>query len=233
MILAAMEKSIILLFTFDKELYEIVFATLKITTIAIIIAGCLSIPISISIDLLQERIRRILMAIFNSLLAIPTVVIGLFVYLLISKSGPLGSYNLLFTPTAIIIGQILLAIPIIVSIILAGLTKSDKLLHETLITLGAKKLDIMWSLFVENRALILSAILAGFGRVIAEIGVAMMLGGNIRGYTRTITTAIALETGKGEFALALSLGFILIFFAVLINFAVYFTFKKEYILREV
>ena len=232
MLLSAIEKSYTLLTTLDKNLYEIVFITLKITVFSIIIASCFSIPLAIAIDLMSSKSRRILIAILNSLLAIPTVVIGLTVYMFISRSGPLGQYNLLFTPMAIIIGQIILAIPIITTIILAGFTKTDRLLHETLITLGANKFDLMKALFHENKPLILSAILAGFGRVIAEVGISMMLGGNIRGYTRTITTAIAFETGKGEFAMGISLGIILILLAVLINFTVYLTFKNEYILRD-
>ena len=233
MLLSAIHQSINLLIGFDKELYSIIFITLKISIAAIIIAICISIPLAISIDLMKSKFKRVIIAILNSLLAIPTVVIGLFVYMTISNSGPFGTYNLLYTPWAIVIGQTILAIPIVTTMVLAGLTRTDKILHETLITLGAGRLEIIKALFWENKPLILAAVLAGFGRVVAEIGISMMLGGNIRWYTRTITTAIALETGKGDFALAIALGFILIFFAVIINLSVYLTCKKDYILKEV
>lgn len=220
-----------LLLTLDKEVYSIILVSLKITLLSTLLSSIISIPLAFSIDLMNIKIKKLLTAIFNSLLAVPTVVIGLFVYMLISQSGPFGQYNILFTPTAIVIGQTILAIPIITSMILAGLSKTDLLLHETLITLGASKMEMIKTLAFEQKTLILSAVLAGFGRVIAEVGISMMLGGNIRWFTRTITTAIALETGKGEFALGLALGFVLITIAITINFLAHYTFKSEKVLR--
>ncbi len=230
MFIESIKKAFELLFTFDNEVYSIVLTTLNITAISVVIAGCFSILLAAFIDLMNPRFKKILTAFFNSLLAIPTVIIGLFVYMFISNSGPLGDFKLLFTPAAIVIGQIILAIPIITSFILAGLSKTDLLLHETLTTLGAKKIDRIKAIVMENRILILSAVLAGFGRIVSELGISMMLGGNIRWYTRTITTAIALETGKGEFALALALGFILIFLAMFINFSAYIVLKNDNLL---
>lgn len=220
-----------LLFSFDHELYVIVFTTFKVVLCSTILAGFISIPLALVISLLNFRLKKFLIAFFNSLLAVPTVVIGLFVYVIISNTGPLGQCQLLFTPYAIIIGQTILAVPIITSFILAGFSKTDKLLFETIITMGANKFDMLITLIVEHKALIVSSVLAGFGRVIAEVGISMMLGGNIKGFTRTITTAIALETTKGEFALGLSLGLLLIIIAIIVNFVIHYLIRNDYILR--
>ncbi|MEW5820016.1 MAG: ABC transporter permease [Cyanobacteriota bacterium] len=224
-------ESFYLLFSFDNELSIIVFTTLKIVLASILIASLISVPLAISISFMKETPKKFLTAIFNSLLAVPTVVIGLFVYMLISNAGPFGEYKLLFTPFAIVIGQTILAIPIITSFILAGFSKTDILMQETIKTLGAGTIEMVKTIAVEHKALILSSILAGFGRVIAEVGISMMLGGNIRFYTRTITTAIALETGKGEFALGLALGIILITIAILVNFFAHYSIKNSSNLR--
>lgn len=232
MLLNIISESFKLLVSFDKELYDIIFFTLEITVISTIIASCISIPLAIAIDFMNIKLKRVLVALLNSMLALPTVVIGLFVYMVISQSGPVGSLNLLFTPYAMIIGQTILAIPIITSFTLAGFSKTDLLLHETMITLGATKIDMVKTLIYEHKSLMLSSVLGGFGRVISEVGIAMMLGGNIRWFTRTMTTAIALETSKGDYALGLALGLILMAIAIIINFAVHFTLKGESILRS-
>ncbi|OHD26027.1 MAG: ABC transporter permease, partial [Spirochaetes bacterium GWC1_27_15] len=189
-------KAFELLFTLDKEIYFIIFTSLNITFFSTIFASIMSIPLAFIIDISKPRFKKISIAILNSFMALPTVVIGLFVYAFISRSGPLGFMGLLFTPFGIIIGQTILAIPIIASMILAGFSKIDLRLYETLITLGAKKFDLLKAIIFETKTLILSAILGGFGRIIGEVGISMMLGGNIKWYTRTITTAIALETSK-------------------------------------
>jgi tungstate transport system permease protein len=134
---------------------------------------------------------------------------------------------MLFTPGAIVVGQIILSFPIVASMVYSALSRMDPRLPETLITLGASKVGMLWMIVRESRIAILSAVLAGFGRVIGEVGVSMMLGGNIRWYTRTITTAIALETSKGEFELGLALGAILMLIAIGINFAMHWTFRRE------
>jgi len=169
------------------------------------------------IALRRFRGRRALLAVLSSLMALPTVVVGLLVYSLVSRAGPLGSLGMLFTPRAVILGQAILAFPIIVSMTASGLSSLDPLFPEVLTTLGASKRDILWMSVRQARGAVLSACLAAFGRVVGEVGVAMMLGGNIRWYTRTITTAIALETSKGEFEQGLALGIVLIVMALGVN----------------
>jgi tungstate transport system permease protein len=160
-------------------------------------------------------------------MALPTVVVGLLVFSLISRSGPLGPLDLLFNPAGVIIGQIILSAPILTSMVHSGLSKMDARFHETLITLGAKQKDVLKASLIEGRFVIISAILAGFGRVIGEVGVSMMLGGNIRWYTRTMTTSIALETSKGEFELGLALGFILMVIALAVNGLIHSLVRSE------
>ena len=169
------------------------------------------------IALRRFRGRRALLAVLSSLMALPTVVVGLLVYSLVSRAGPLGSLGMLFTPRAVILGQAILAFPIIVSMTASGLSSLDPLFPEVLTTLGASKWDVLWMSVRQARGAVLSACLAAFGRVVGEVGVAMMLGGNIRWYTRTITTAIALETSKGEFEQGLALGIVLIVMALGVN----------------
>jgi tungstate transport system permease protein len=161
--------------------------------------------------------KRVAVTFLNTLMALPTVVVGLFVYSVISRQGPLGGYGLLFTPQAMVIGQTILAVPIMANFTLSTIKGADPRIIPTALTLGAGPFGSVCRLVVELRFGIMAAVIAGFGRVIAEVGIAMMLGGNIRGYTRTMTTAIAMETGKGEFALGLALGLILMSVALIVN----------------
>ena len=180
--------------------------------------ACLpGIPLGVLVALRRFPGRRALLAVLTSLMALPTVVVGLIVYSLVSRAGPLGSFGILFTPSAVIVGQAILALPIIVSMTASALSSLDPLFPEVLTTLGASRRAIFWMSVRQARGAVLSAVLAAFGRVVGEVGVAMMLGGNIRWYTRTITTAIALETSKGDFELGLALGMILIVIALGVN----------------
>ena len=220
-------KALELIFTFDKEVYHIAFTSIRIVVSAILISTFISVPLAIVIGLNKFRLKKPLVALFNTLTALPTTVIGLMVYFMVSRSGPLGYLNILFTPYAIISGLVILSMPIIVSITVSGISKLDSRLHETLITLGASRLDVIKTIIIEGKTVILSAILTGFGRVIGEVGIAMTVGGNIRWKTRTLTTAIVLETSKGEFAFGFSLGIILMFIAFTINFVLHYIVKKE------
>jgi len=150
-------------------------------------------------------------------MALPTVVVGLLLFGLLSRQGPLGPLGLLFTPLAMIAGQTVLAAPIVANLVLAAVTGADQRIINTALTLGASRLQAAIQLLREIRFGVMAAVIAGFGRVIAEVGVAMMLGGNIRNSTRTMTTAIALETSKGEFAFGLALGIILLSVALIVN----------------
>jgi len=151
------------------------------------------------------------------MLSLPTVVVGLFVFSFISRQGPLGFLGLLFTPTAMVIGQFILAIPIITALTISAVQGVDRRVRPTALTLGANRLQTSITVLTEVRFALMAAIIAGFGRIIGEVGSAIMLGGNIRNYTRTITTAIALETSKGEFGFAIALGIILMIVAFSVN----------------
>jgi len=206
-----------LLVSGDREVWFITWTSLRFSFASALIACIPGIPLGVLIALRRFRGRRVLLAVLSSLMALPTVVVGLLVYSVVSRAGPLGSLGMLFTPRAVILGQAILAFPIIVSMTASGLSSLDPLFPEVLTTLGASKRDVLWMSVRQARGAVLSASLAAFGRVVGEVGVAMMLGGNIRWYTRTITTAIALETSKGEFEQGLALGIVLIVMALGVN----------------
>ena len=220
-------KAFELLVTGDREVWFITWTSLRFSLSSTLIACLPGIPLGVMIGLRRFRGRRPVLAVLNSLMALPTVVVGLMVYSLISRSGPLGALGLLFTPGAVIIGQAILALPIVMSMTASSLSRLDPLFPEVLTTLGAGTRDILWMSVREARGPVLSACLAAFGRVVGEVGAAMMLGGNIRWYTRTITTAIALETGKGEFELGLALGIILMAMALGVNALLHWAVKHE------
>ena len=220
-------KAIELLISGDREVYFIAWTSLHLSLVSVVVASALSLPLGFLIGLKRFRGKKNLVALLNTLMALPTVVVGLLVYSLISRSGPFGSLGLLFSPGAIHIGQIVLCFPLITSLVYSALSRLDQRLPETLITLGATRTGVFRMVVWEARIAILSAMLSGFGRVIGEVGVAMMLGGNIRWYTRTLTTAIALETSKGEFELGLALGIILMVIAFVVNFTLHGVIKHE------
>jgi tungstate transport system permease protein len=180
------------------------------------------IPIGMTIGVSDFPLRRLVVILLNSLMAMPTVVVGLLVFGVLSRRGMLGSFGLLFTPKAIILGQSVLATPIIANYALSAVRAADTRILPSALTLGAGPLQSFTLLTNEIRFGIVAAVIAGFGRVISEVGIAMMLGGNILWYTRTMTTAIALETSKGEFALGLALGIVLMLISFSINIGLSF-----------
>jgi len=214
---ASLEAAIQLITSLNPEVVQTVWTSLRVSGCAIALAAALGVPLGVLLALNRFPGRRLLLTGLNTLMALPTVVIGLVVYGLVSRQGPLGELGLLFTPAAMVIGQTILATPIVAHYTVAAIEGADPRIVPTLQTLGAGPLQITLRLLDELRFAVLAGIIAGFGRVIAEVGVAMMLGGNIRGTTRTMTTAIALETSKGEFAFALALGIVLLSVALLIN----------------
>jgi tungstate transport system permease protein len=216
-----------LLMTGDTEVYSIAWTSLRFSLVSVTAAAVISLPLGVLLGLREFRGRRTVLAALNSLMALPTVLVGLLVYSLLSRAGPLGAWGLLFRPSAVIIGQTLLCFPIIASLVTGALSRLDPNLRETLVTLGASAWQRLRMIVRECRLALLSALLAGFGRVIGEVGVSMMLGGNIRFYTRTLTTAIALETSKGEFELGLALGMILLLLALAVNFSLHWMVKHE------
>jgi tungstate transport system permease protein len=216
----AFKKAFWLIISFDHELAVIVWTSLRVSLTATLLASGVGVPLGFIIGSSQFRTKRQVEIALNTTLALPTVVVGLVIYSLISRRGPFGAFGLLFTPTAMIIGQFVLATPIITALSLSATKSVDRRVGETARTLGATALQAAGATISEARYAILVAVVAGFGRVIAEVGSAMILGGNIYGYTRTMTTAIALETGKGEFSLAIALGLILLLIALAVNAAV-------------
>ena len=206
-----------LILGFDREVRMAVWTSLYTSSCSIVIAALLGVPIGLWLGLNRFRGRQLLIALLNTLMALPTVVVGLLLFGLLSRQGPLGPLGLLFTPLAMIAGQTMLAAPIVANLVLAAVTGADQRIINTALTLGASRLQAAIQLLREIRFGVMAAVIAGFGRVIAEVGVAMMLGGNIRNSTRTMTTAIALETSKGEFAFGLALGIILLSVALIVN----------------
>jgi tungstate transport system permease protein len=201
----------------DREVLDAVWTSLFTSFTAILIAALIGIPFGVAIGMWSFPGKRLAVTLLNTLMALPTVVVGLLLFGLFSRQGPLGPLGLLFTPWAMIAGQAVLATPIVANYTMSAVAGADPRILPTALTLGAGRLRGSWQLLIEVRFGAMAAIVAGFGRVIAEVGVAMMLGGNIRGTTRTMTTAIALETSKGEFAFGLALGIVLMSVALIIN----------------
>lgn len=225
--MTALGEAVRLILSGDRELFTICLTSLQFSAASIIIASMMGIPLGIILKLKKFPGRKFILVAVNSLMALPTVVVGLLIYSLLTRSGPLGSMGLLFTPGAVIIGQIVLVLPIITSMVYGAVSDMDPRLPETLKTLGAQGHHYYLTLVREMKGPILAAVLAGFGRAIGEVGVSMMLGGNIRWYTRTITTTVSLQTSKGEFELGLALGLILMLLAFALNFLIHTAARHE------
>ena len=209
--------AISLILSGDSDVFSAVAISLSVALWSILFASVVAVPLGVAITVGKFPLKSVVRLVLNSLMAMPTVVIGLVVYGFLSRQGPLGSMGMLFTPKAIIIGQTILAIPVIANYTLTAIQGADERILPTARTLGASSLQCLYQLAREVRFGLIAAIIAGFGRVVSEVGIAMMLGGNIRMYTRTMTTAIALETSKGDFAFGLALGLILIVVALAVN----------------
>ena len=216
-IVEGFSEALILILSLDREVFSITFLSLSISTVATFLASLVGVPLGFAVGTTNFPGRRMVITFFNTMLSLPTVVVGLFVFSFISRQGPLGFLGLLFTPTAMVIGQFILAIPIITALTISAVQGVDRRVRPTALTLGANRLQTSITVLTEVRFALMAAIIAGFGRIIGEVGSAIMLGGNIRNYTRTITTAIALETSKGEFGFAIALGIILMIVAFSVN----------------
>lgn len=211
-----------LLISCDPELLLIVGVSLKVSALSTLIAAVAGVPAGFFIAHKRFAGKRFVLTCLNTLLALPTVVIGLVVYSFISRRGILGSLGLLYTQEAMIIGQVILIVPLIASLTIAAISRIDNRYRKTALTLGATNLQMALVIVREARFGICAAIIAAFGRVIAEVGISMMLGGNARGFTRTMTTAMALEYDKGEFVLAVALGLTLMTIAFVLNMLFHF-----------
>ncbi len=209
--------AILLIASLNPEVLSIVWVSLKVSGISTFFASLMGVPLGFLIAYGSFKGKRILIICLNTMLALPTVVIGLFVYSFISRRSILGSLDLLYTQKAIVIGQIILILPIVATLTIAAISRIDERYRKTAMTLGANRLQTACVIFREARFGIVAAVIAAFGRVIAEVGISMMLGGNAKGFTRTMTTAMALEYDKGEFILAVALGIILLVLSFGIN----------------
>jgi len=206
-----------LIVTLDPEVVEITGRTLAIALSSCLISTILCLPLGSLIHFKRFHGKRILINIIQTFYSIPTVVVGLLMFVLFSRMGPLGVFNLMFTPTIMVIGQVILISPIVLGLVIAALSNIDKGVFETASSLGASRAQATFQVIEEARYAILSAVTMGFGRAISEVGLALMVGGNIKGYTRVLTTTISLETSKGDVELSIALGIILIFMALLVN----------------
>jgi tungstate transport system permease protein len=214
--------AILLITSLDPEVLSIVWVSLKVSGISTLFGSLMGIPLGFLIAYGSFKGKRILIICLNTMLALPTVVIGLFVYSFISRRSILGSLDLLYTQKAIVIGQIILILPIVATLTIAAISRIDERYRKTAMTLGANRWQTAFVIFREARFGIVAAVIAAFGRVIAEVGISMMLGGNAKGFTRTMTTAMALEYDKGEFILAVALGIILLVLSFGINLIFHF-----------
>lgn len=210
-----------LVVSLDADLVQITLRSLHVTLTAVVIASAIGLPFGAWLAIQRFRHRRATIALLNALMGLPPVVVGLIVYLLLSRSGPFGVFGLLFTPTAMIIAQVIIVTPLIASIAHQAIRDIWAEYHDLLLSLSTSKWQRIKTLLWDGRRALITASLAGFGRAIGEVGAIMIVGGNIDNATRVLTTAIALETGKGDFALALGLGFILIGLAVTVNLVIH------------
>ena len=216
-----------LVVTLDPDLIEITALSLKVSMGATLVACVLGLPLGAWLAVNRFVLRRFVIAILNALMGLPPVVVGLIVYVIFSRAGPLGVLGLLFTPTVMVIAQVIIITPIVASIAHQAIRDLWADYHDLLISLNASRLQRIQALLWDGRRALMTAGLAGFGRAIGEVGAIMVVGGNIDHATRVLTTAIALETGKGEFGMALALGFVLIGLSILVNLTLHMLGRTE------
>lgn len=220
-IVSGVAQAVNLIVTLNPDVMQIALLSLYISLTSTILAACIAIPVGGFIHFYEFRGKKVLVALIQTLYSLPTVVVGLLMYLLLSRSGPLGFFGLLYTPQGMVLGQTILIIPMMTGLVIAALSGVGRDIRDTLVSLGATGFQSIIQIVKEARVAILSAVILGFGRAISEVGVAMMIGGNIRGETRVLTTAIALQTGLGDFGFSIALGIILLSIALVIVILMY------------
>ena len=206
-----------LLFSGDPEIWQITFFSMLVSGIATAISLGIGLPLGTALALGQFPSRRFWISLVNTGMALPPVVVGLVVSIMLWRSGPLGDLHWMYTPAAMVVAQTILAAPVVTGLTVSGLQQLDPRLRLQLLGLGASRWQMVWALWREARLPLMAAVMAAFGAVISEVGASMMVGGNIRYHTRVLTTAIVTETSKGEFATALALSAILLLLAYLVN----------------
>ncbi|MCJ7484362.1 MAG: ABC transporter permease [Thermodesulfovibrionales bacterium] len=225
-ILEGFIKAFSLIVQLDRELLSIILLSLEVSGIALVIASSLGIPAGSILGLKKFRGRGFIISLSNTFMGLPPVVVGLFVYLLLSRRGPIGFMALLYTPSAMITAQTILVFPIVTSLCHSAVISVDPIIRQAAVTLGATPFQAALTVIKEARYGILSGVIAGLGRAMGEVGAILIVGGNIAGYTRVMTTTIALETDKGNFELALALGIILLIISLLINIGLHLIQRK-------
>jgi tungstate transport system permease protein len=213
----ALTRAIELLVSLDPEVIEIAGRSLRISGTSCMLASLICIPLASLIHFHHFPGKRALVNIIQTLFSVPTVLVGLFVFVLFSRAGPLGFFGILLTPTAMVIGQMILITPLLLGFIISALSGVSKEIVDTATSLGASGFQTIWLVLREARYAVLAAVIMGFGRAISEVGCALLVGGNMRGVTRVITTTISMETAKGDFELAIALGIVLLLLALIIN----------------
>lgn len=217
LIIEGLKKALELIVSFDPEVMGITFLSLKISGLATLISLFIGISAGTAIALANFPGKKIVISLVNTGMGLPPVVVGLFVTVLIWRNGPLGFLEILYTPSAMIIAQAIIATPIVMGISLAAIQHLPDNLRLQILSLGATRLQMVWVLIKEARLPLLAAVMAGFGGVISEVGASIMVGGNIKGYSRVLTTATVMETSKGNFDIAIALGIILLLLAFCVN----------------
>ncbi|MEW6600055.1 MAG: ABC transporter permease [Nitrospirota bacterium] len=220
-------KAFKLIVTLDPELLGIVLLSVKVSGLAIFISALLGVTLALSLSLRDFTGRNFIVTIINTLMGLPPVVAGLFLYLLLSRSGPLGFLKLLYTPSAMVVVQIILSVPIVTGLSYAAAMSADPSIKFSAYTLGATPFQAALKTMKQVRYAVLASVLAGFGRIVAEVGAVLIVGGNIAGYTRVMTTAIALEADKGDFELAVALGIILLMISFMLNGMLFYFQRKN------
>lgn len=219
--------AIVNLFSGDSYLYEAVFLTLKVSLLALLIAVVLALPLAAWLAVRQGAFQRLLIVLIHSMMGFPPILAGLLVYLLLSRQGPMGYLDLLFTPSAMVFAQVLLIFPIVCALSQEIFRQQYLYLSDLFYTLGLSKRRILQAIIYESRYRLLSAVATGLGRGLAEVGAVMIAGGNILHYTRTITTTIALETSKGEIINSVSLGIILLLLSIAVNIVLFVVAQRQ------
>ena len=212
-------EAIDLLTSGNESVYSAISVTVTVSSLSLMISLIIGLPLGFLLGYYQFPGKTIIRTIVDTFLALPTVVIGLIAYTMLSRVGPFGEYNLLFSQQAIVMGQIVLGLPIIIALTAAQVEAVDKRLYTSLKGLGANSYQILVATLIEARFGLMTAAMTAYGRIITEVGISMMVGGNIKYHTRTVTTAIALETGKGEFVTGIALGLVLFAVALMVNIA--------------
>ena len=216
-ILNGFKEAFLLIVSFDPEFYRVLLLSLAVSGTAALIGAGIGIPIGVALSEFSFRGRKVLLTLVHAFMGLPPVVVGLFTFLVLVRSGPLGSLNLIYTPTAMVIVQVILATPIVAGFTYASIQGVDPRLALQARSLGATRLQAILVTMREARAGLVAALIAGLGRVMAEVGAVMIVGGNIKGDTRVLTTDIVLQTRQGQYALALAEGLVLILVAILVN----------------